>query len=395
MRCMLVVALILAGCHAAKSAAADGGLGGLGAATFTTGELDAPSHGGTITFENIGAPGWYPSRRDPKVGPCDQQNSSTCCTTKHEVTGTDLTPWDEDLVLTLRGPVRMKQFAVYQPDASATSWSLVSAWDGTMRDGLAFDANGTAVSSFPGSVGTECLVNLSTDRAFACGAGSVPYCPAPSSGDAQYWGWSGSKLFVVLAQMPHATDVPGGCSMGTTGNWYDAPWIGLSHGELVRAGAFSSCQCYAKDPAKGYLADGCGQFNVFEVVNDNNSSKNLDVFSTNFIGYAGYVGQGPCGAACEASKWMPPIDLVDKKTDLEATMGAVATPTGGPGAAFRRPESGYRYFVVLLDVKTRTVQLAMIHPNAVPGAAAALLPALPASIDRTTIDALLALRLPH
>jgi hypothetical protein len=60
--------------------------------------------------------------------------------------------------------------------------------------------------------------------------------------------------------MPHAGSAEAGqtCSKDATGNWYDAPWIGLSVGELVRARSFSSCQCYAKDPAQSWLADGCG-----------------------------------------------------------------------------------------------------------------------------------------
>jgi hypothetical protein len=52
-------------------------------------------------------------------------------------------------------------------------------------------------------------------------------------------------------------------------------------------------------------------------------------------------------------------------------------------------------FLVLLDVPSRSVQLAMVHPEAVPAALAPLLPALPGSLDGTTLDALLALRLPH
>ena len=110
-------------------------------------------------------------------------------------------------------------------------------------------------------------------------------------------------------------------------------------GELVRAGSFVQCQCYAKDQAKGYLADGCGQFNVFEVVNDNNAYKNLDVFSTNMIGYGGYVGEGPCGPKCNAATLGQEVDLIAKSTNTEATAGATSTPTKGPGAAFRRPEA--------------------------------------------------------
>jgi hypothetical protein len=196
--------------------------------------------------------------------------------------------------------------------------------------------------------------------------------------------------------MPHAgtTGAATPCSTTTTGNWYDASWVGLAVGELARAGAYASCQCFAKDPAKWYLADGCGQFNVFEVVNDNNSYKNLDVFSTDLIDYSGYVGQGPCGSACNVSALGPAVDLIDKTNDQEATAGAVATPAGGPSAAFRRPASGYRYFLVALDVTSRTVQLAIVHPHNVPASLAPLLPGLPSTVAQSALDAVLALRLP-
>jgi hypothetical protein len=298
--------------------------------------------------------------------------------------------------MTLRGPMRVKQLAAYQPGADPSQWQLVSEWDDRSPNapqGMAFDGNHTETSGFNGVVGTECLVNVSTDRAFACGPGSLPYCP-PSS-HTQYNGWSGSKLFVLLASMEHATDVGSPCSTTTTGNWYDAPWIGLSVGELVRAGSFASCQCYAKDPSQWWLSDGCGQFNVFEVVNDNNQYRNFDVFSTNMIGYGGYVGEGPCGSQCNVANLDPAADLISKSTSAEASAGAVASPMHGPGAAFRRPEHGYRYFVILLDVDTRTVQLGMVHPERIPSAAAPLLPSLPATVSRGTIDGLLNLRLPR
>lgn len=373
--------------------------GGLGPAPFDEGELDPASHGGTITFTSIGAPGWYPSRRDPALGPCDAIDTDTCCLARHDVVSDALTPWDEDLILTLRGPLLAKQLAVYQPSESQDAWALVSAWDSrtpSNSEGIAFhgDVGAGQGSEFDGAIGTECLVDVSTDQPFACGPGSSPYCP--ESADARHHGWSGSKLFVLLATMPHADETAVGtaCSAGTDGNWYDAPWLGLSLGELVRAGAFSDCHCYAKDPAQWWLGDGCGQFNVFEVVNDNNEFRNLELFSTNFFGYAGYVGEGPCGASCDVSTLAGEVDLIDKTTLQEALAGATASPDGGPGAAFRRPTAGYRYFLIHLDVATRTVQLAIVHPEAVPAEIAPLLPNLPGSVSQATIDALLDLRLP-
>ncbi len=378
---------------------------GLGAATFVSGDLDAPSNGGTITFQNIGAPGWYPRVEDPTTGKCDVSKNGTCCLGKHEISSDALTPWDEDLILTLRGPLLVKQFAVYQPSdpAGGPSWSLVSGWDDRKKaslESISFEGTATKDSAakeqtFAGTVGSECLVNVASSQLFPCGTGSNPFCPTPAAGKEWHRGFRGSKIFVLLAKMGHAAEVSGQCSKDNTGNWYDAPWLGLSVGELVRAGSFSSCQCYAKDPAKWYLGDGCGQFNAFEVVNDNNASKNLGVFSTNFFGYAGYVGEGPCGAKCNTATLNADVDLVDKSKDLEAAQGAVSNPTKGPGAAFRRPEKGYRYFLVAFDVSTRTVQLGIVHPSRIPPSLAPILPALPKSIDRASVDALLATRLPR
>jgi hypothetical protein len=162
----------------------------------------------------------------------------------------------------------------------------------------------------------------------------------------------------------------------------------------VRSGRYSGCHCWSK-PANPYAQDGCGQLNAFEVVNDNNQYRNLDVFSTNLVSYAGYIGEGPCGEQCDASALPETADLLDKESGNSAAReGAVASPSMGPRAAFVRPARGYRYFVTLLDEDSRTVQLALIHPRAIPSSIAALLPALPKDLDRETIDALLALRLP-
>jgi hypothetical protein len=367
--------------------------GGLGAAQFAPGELDPPSNGGTMTVEQVGAAGFYRSRRDPATGPCDAVNNAGCCMTKYTIPGNALTPWDEDLIMTLRGPLVLKQFATYEPATVPGSWQLVSAWDSrspTAAQGIAFD------NTFTGRLGSVCLVNASTNRAFPCGKGSVPYCTTPNS--EHYYGWSGAKLFVMLMAMPRQSAIQGAaaCQPATNG-WYDAPWIGLSLGELIREGAFSSCNCYSTtNPNAG---DGCGQFNAFEVINDNNAYTNFDVFSTSFFGYGGYVGGGPC-PKCSVSNLAANVDLITIGTDTAALAGTISTqgvlPAHGmaPSAALRRPEAGYRYFVILLDVASRTVQLGIIHPQKIPASIAPLLPALPGSIAQTTVDALVQLRLP-
>lgn len=364
---------------------------------FDTPWRDAPSLGATLTFQSIGNTGWYPSRRDPSSGSCDALSRDTCCMTQHNISSDALTPWDEDLIMTLRGPMRVKQFVAYQSDTN-NHWQRAAVWDvrkPTETPGLAF-ASDTQSLPFTGTVGNTCLVDISTNIPFPCGPGSVPYCDA---NDPQFEGWSGSKMFILLASMPDINDPEladaNHCTQDTTNNWHNAPWVGLSHGELVRAGKFGGCHCYAKNPDEWWEADGCGQFNVLEVVNDNNSFQNFGLFSSNLFGYGGYVGDGPCGTRCDLTNLPQNVDLIDTTAGEPATTAATAEPGRGPGAALRRPMHGDRYFIILLDIQTRSIQLAIIHPDAIPQNAASLLPHLPPSLDRTAIDALLNLRLPQ
>lgn len=373
----------------------------VGAAEFGAGDLDAASDGGTLTFQNLGKAGAYPSRRDPASGMCDRYSNGACCMTAKPVASDKLTPWDEELIVTLRGPIQVKQFVVYTPAAgNPQQWNVASAWSDKAPAeafGIAFDGNATKGAPFAGTVGSECIADVMTDQVFPCGPNSVPYCPA--GGGPKNYGWGGSKLFVLTARMPMMggpkLDGATACGTGTANNWYNAPWIGISLGELVREGKFSDCNCYGRTPPEWFAGDGCGQINAFEVVNDNNDFQNFDVFSSNVFAYYGNVGEGPCGKNCNLSN-VGPADLIDKATSMPAAKAGVTTQGGAAAhVAFRRPTEGYRYILALFDVNSRQMQLAIVHPSKVPAAAAGLLPNLPKSIDRATIDALLALRLPQ
>jgi hypothetical protein len=383
-----------AGAAGVSSAGAAGALsagGGLG--TFTGIDFGAASDGGTVTFQNIGKAGSYLSVCAP--------NGSMCCKQTKTITGNQLTPWDEDLIMTLRGPLDIKQFATYQPttEGQPSNWQLVSSWDvrtPSAAKGIAFSGDAAPNTAFNGIVGSTCLVNASTDKAFGCGPASSPYCAATSGN--KNLGWAGSKMFVFLASMPHVgtggITTAQNCGAVTNG-WHDAPWIGLSVGELIRAGAFSSCQCYEVTP---YHGDGCGQINALEVINDNDTSgnyKNLEIFSSNFFGYAGDFG-GPCGTNnCNTSAIPSTVDLVAGSMAAPAGVLGSGDPIKSPNGFLRRPTTGYRYFILLLDVTTRTVQYAIVHPSKVPAALGALLPSLPSQIPQSTVDSVIQLRLPH
>jgi hypothetical protein len=372
----------------AQTAGAGGGLG-----TFTGVDYGPASEGGTVTFQNIGKAGSYPSVCAP--------TGNMCCRQTKTITGNQLTPWDEDLIMTLRGPLDIRQFATYQPvtEGQPGNWQLVSSWDSrtpSAAKGIAFSGDAAPNTAFNGIVGSTCLVNASTDKAFGCGPMSSPYCAANSSN--KNLGWSGSKMFVFLASMPHVgtggITTAQNCGAVTNG-WQDAPWIGLSVGELIRAGAFSSCQCYETTQ---YHGDGCGQINALEVINDNDTTgnyKNLEIFSSNFFGYAGDFG-GPCGTNnCDTTGIPSTVDLITGKMAAPAGVLGSGDPIKSPNGFLRRPTTGYRYFILLLDVTTRTVQYAIVHPSQVPAGLGALLPSLPSQIPQTTVDNVIQLRLPH
>ncbi len=362
-------------------------------------DQDAPSDGGTITFTEIGKAGSYLSRRAPDSGQCDGYSQDQCCMTTVQEESNALTPWDKDLIMTLRGPLLVKQVAAYQTaDPNAATWPLVSVWDDrkpSENSGVAFRGDGESAGTFSGTVGSSCILDVMTDSPFACGIDGFCEQNMPDR-----LGWAGSKMLVVLAKMPDHGEIADAqhCTTDPGQNWYNAPWIGLSSGELIRTNKFGSCNCYGSTPPAWYDGEGCGQFNVFEVVNDNNDFQNFDLFSTNFFAYHGYVGGGPCGKGCDLSALPGSVDLVDKANSQAAQTGVSVSAESGssnPGVAFVRPWQGYRYFVVLFDVKTRNVQLALLHPDKIPLAAQTVLPTFPGSMPRETVDALLNLRLPQ
>jgi hypothetical protein len=67
------------------------------------------------------------------------------------------------------------------------------------------------------------------------------------------------------------------------------------------------------------------------------------------------------------------------------------TNVGAPGSWPRRLD----HFFILLDETSRAIEVGVLHPQAIPDAAKSLLPALPATLDRSVIDALLRMRLPE
>ncbi|MCY1054561.1 DUF2403 domain-containing lipoprotein [Nannocystis sp. SCPEA4] len=375
-----------------------------------------PTRGGTLTFTNIGAPGYWGRRIEAEPGDprCDVQSetidfgwgSEFCCRTRHEVTSDQLTPFNEQLHMVLDGPLRVKMLAVYQPLAAAEGpWAIRSFWDRRTPDqpyNLQFSGPDGA-KEFLGDLGNNCSYFAMQERAFPCGPGSDPYCPGS---DLDHDGWAGSKLVVMLASMPYADDpemLPLSCiADGEVEREQDAPWIGISPSELNRDGwsGYHPCHCF-NNTDNGQLGDGCGQINVFEVIAESSGAQwgNRDIISTGIRSYqVGSLGGVTCGIqSCGIEQFPTDADLVDVNSLTAMNEGAVIDaddPAMSAGPAWRRALDD-RFYLFLLDERSRTVQVAVIHPGNVPAAAQQILPALPNVISREVVEDFLNLRLPQ
>ena len=390
-----------------SSAAGGAGLGG--SAGSPEGALGAypvdPStvtQGGTITVTNIGAPGWWPRRLDRDWGDpdCDYRDDTDtwgghCCMTQHTTTSETLSPFDEEMTLILKA-INVRQLAVYQPvDATAQSvWNRVSSWD--RRQGVAqnlwFTQSGAGSTEFPGDLtGDDCVWYLMQEPVFECATADY-FCPDDPGINHQ--GWLGSKLVVFLASMTF--DDANVLACGSTEAGHPGPWVAFVASELIRDGGRKwngLCNCYS---ATGSVGDGCGEINVFEVVMDDNEYSNRNFMSTGVRSFQeGHVGGSVCGASCDPNAYAPDVEVLDACAGQAYTTGPVVEAGGSSDGCpvWRRP-AGDRYFMILLDERRRTIQVAIIHPENVPAAAAALLPELPIEVERSDIEGLIDLRLP-
>ncbi|AKU99661.1 hypothetical protein AKJ09_06325 [Labilithrix luteola] len=362
-----------------------------------------PTLGGTMTFTNVGAPGFWPRRINREAGDpaCNYKDGTDtwgghCCMKEQHEEGDKLAPFDQEMTLILKA-IDVKQVAVYQPATSdAAQWGLVSSWDRRNKVGqnLGFTQGNDQQTTFEGDLQkSDCVWYLAQTGKFDCGDGRDYYCPKDPG--VNRLGWTGSKLFVLLGSMTFddagVQKCNGGGASGSPG-----PWVALVASELIRDGGRKwngACNCYSKT---GSVGDGCGEINLFEVVMDNNEYSNREFASTGVRSYQkGHVGGNVCGTGCSRGAFADDVEVLDACSKTAYAKGP-EIPVGGDAngcPVWRRPV-GDRYFVVLLDEVKRTIQVAVIHPSNVPSAAASLLPALPPSLGRDTIDGLISLRLP-
>jgi hypothetical protein len=392
---------------AGAGAGAKSGAGGvnagedaLGAYPFTPSPV---TRGGTMTFTNVGAAGWWPRRIDRPAGDaaCNYKDGSDtwgahCCMKEEQTTSTTLAPFDEEMVLILKA-IDIKQLAVYQPSETAGAYARVTAWDRrapAKAKNLWFTQKGDGSAMFSGDLThDDCVGYLSQAPLFACGDGRDYFCPDDDG--VLHQGFSGSKLVVFLGSMNFADSGVAKCDGG--GGGQAAPWVAFVASELVRDGGRKwngACNCYSKT---GTVGDGCGEINVFEVVMDNNDFSNREFASTGVRSFqAGHVGGAVCKANCDRSAFPADVEVIDACAQKAYERGPELVMGGATAGCpvWRRPD-GDRYFFILLDEQERAIQVGIVHPANIPPALAAVLPALPNTVSRADIDALVRLRLPE
>lgn len=360
------------------------------------------TRGGTMTFTNVGAEGSWPRRLDREAGDpaCDYKDGTDtwgghCCMTEHPTTSASLSPFDEEMTLILKA-IEVKQLAVYQPatEAPDAPYARVTSYDArTSADNLWFTQEGDGSPDFPGDLTrNDCVGYVMQEPVSDCNGGAY-YCPDDPG--ILHRGFAGSKLVVLLASTDF--DDAGVAACDGDGAGHPGPWVAFVASELVRDGGRKwngLCNCYSKT---GSVGDGCGEINVFEVVMDDNDFSNREFASTGVRSFQeGHVGGAVCQASCDRSAFAGDVDLVDACARAAYETGAELAFGGETDGCpvWRRPE-GDRYLFILLDAIERVIQVGLVHPGNIPAAARALLPALPATLQRDAIDALAAMRLPE
>lgn len=131
---------------------------------------------------------------------------------------------------------------------------------------------------------------------------------------------------------------------------------------------------------------------------DNNDYSNREFASTGVRSYQeGHIGGAVCMKDCDREQFSPlDVDVVDACSGVSYQKGPEIVAGGSTDGCpvWRRPR-GDRYFFILLDEVSRSIQVGMVHPEAIPEEMSPLLPTFQKDLSREAIDALVNLRLPQ
>lgn len=253
---------------------------------------NADSSANVLRFSNFGYTGTY----NPVLELNDIESDSCSCTLGDAVSfsGTSA-PLNEQLSVHFRGPLILHKFATYysldfvSDDDSSGDWSRIAYYDGSegTADNVTFlttaGTNSTCLGQALTYAGTDGLSEASSSTVLAnntllnsneefsifsdvtCGSSSLTGdCGVYRDNIPAYKGFDGAvKMFLFEFEMPTDTT-----SDKSTTN-FNAPAIWLLNAAIPRTSQYAqnaSCSCWAS---------GCGEFDVFEIMNNTDSSELL------------------------------------------------------------------------------------------------------------------------
>ncbi|ANZ75263.1 BA75_02155T0 [Komagataella pastoris] len=242
---------------------------------------------GALTFNNVGYEGTYYNVESINVDKCECKLNTE---SPFSFEGPN-SPLDEELSVHLRGPLRLKQFAYYlfgnETNDDAT-WERLAYYNSETQAaenvtfmgnvgenstclGQALDYVGTdGISSATSSQVLEADNELYSDEEIiiysnvTCeSSGWSKDCGVYRKGIPAFHGFSGTtKMFLFEFETPEESKYSEDDVL-----YYDMPAIWLLNARIPRTSQYptnTSCSCWAS---------GCGEFDIFEVMNSTDSNK--------------------------------------------------------------------------------------------------------------------------
>lgn len=267
----------------------------------------------TKTITNIGGSGTY----DEVVGmPCGAGGGA--CMKKSKWVDGCLAPFDEEQALKFRGPMNVKNIAVYYP--SGDSWNRVSSFtQNGGQENMAFMGNyGRSMDGH--SVDEEMCYAGPGEQAkyvtngddFSCHGFNLTYASADGrcarKSPEGFTGWLDDNVEVAILQEAKCqgaacgfyrgvahhgwNGVNGGAKMFATkvsyphGDVYDSPALWFMHASVVRTASYHHNLCNCR--GVGY-SGGCGELDVAEIVTEKNTKMEVE---TSIYSYKGAISDG-------------------------------------------------------------------------------------------------------
>lgn len=248
--------------------------------TLTTQSSVQSSLVGVVEFENVGYIGYYYDVKS--ISNADDSDCSCELSTAFTVFEGSNSPLNEELSVHFRGPLSLKQFAFYLAnDSSSGTWSRHAYYNATQQtaDNVTFLNNGGTASSCMGNALSYSPTNgtgysddsqiLEADNYIEDDDEYVIYsnvsCPSSGfdkscgvyrDGIPAYHGFGGTtKMFLFEFTMPETS------SDNDNVTYPNMPAIWFLNAKIPRTGQYASdgnCSCWNS---------GCGELDVFEVVN--------------------------------------------------------------------------------------------------------------------------------